>query len=100
VAIKLEYMPQVIMYNENKNTVNAISWVLFFCLLYSIISRLAAIRKKGVITRNTQLLVLNSGKFCALVRLAGKTTYSTLIMIFNNKNMILAARTAIKFWYV
>jgi len=97
VAIKLAYMPQVIIYNANVKTVKAISDVAFLCFLKCIIRKLPSIKKTGVTIINNQLLVLNSGKFCAFVRLTGKAKYKILIMIFSNKKTILPARTATRF---
>jgi hypothetical protein len=63
VAIKLEYIPQDIIYIENKNTSNAIVVVAFLWFLKLTISKLLAIRKIGVMVIKIQLLKLNSGKF-------------------------------------
>jgi hypothetical protein len=93
-------MPHEIIYTENKNTSSAIHADAFLQLLNRANSKLLAIRKKGVIMINTQLLKLNSGKFCALVRLTGKTKYNILIMILSIKNMMLPALIASKFWCV
>jgi hypothetical protein len=81
VAIKLEYMPQVIIYSENKNTSNAIGLRAFFMLFIVQYQQVAGYQKKRGYDKKTQLLALNSGKFCALVRLAGKIRYKTRIII-------------------
>jgi len=97
VAIKLEYMPQDMMYIENKNTRSAIPAVAFLWLLKFAMNKLLKIRKTGVMMINTQLLKLNSGKFWARVRLNGKTKYNILIITFNSKNIILPALIATRF---
>ena len=73
VAIKLEYIPQTIIYRANKNTSRDMPVVAFLRPLNPTIKRLLAIRKTGVTIMKTQLLKLNSGKFCALVKLTGNT---------------------------